>query len=48
MMEAQMINILLIKDEEVDVMNIKQAFKKNHLNTPLYIVTNGIEALNVL
>jgi len=23
-------NILLVEDDEVDVMNVKQAFKKNH------------------
>ncbi len=43
-----MINILLVEDDEVDVMNVKRAFKKNNIVNPLYIAANGIEALDIL
>ena len=43
-----MINILLVEDDEVDVMNVKRAFKKNNITNPLYIASNGLEALNLL
>lgn len=46
-MTAQL-NILLVEDDEVDVMNIQRAFKLNHITNPLYIASNGIEALGVL
>ena len=40
--------ILLVEDDEVDVMNVKRAFKKNNISNPLVIAHNGIEALEVL
>lgn len=43
-----MINVLLVEDDEVDVMNVKRAFKKNNITNPLYIATNGVEALEML
>ncbi len=48
MQEARLINVLLVEDDEVDVMNVKRAFKKNNISNPLYIATNGIEALAML
>lgn len=47
-MELQMINILLVEDDEVDVMNVRRAFKKGHINNSLYTASNGIEALAML
>lgn len=47
-MNNKMTNILLVEDDEVDVMNIKRAFKKNNITNPLYIATNGLEALAIL
>ncbi len=44
----KMINILLVEDDEVDVMNVKRAFKKNNITNPLYIASNGLEALLML
>lgn len=41
-------NILLVEDDEVDVMNVKRAFKKNNLKNPLHIANNGVEALELL
>lgn len=43
-----MIHILLVEDDEVDVMNVKRAFKKNNITNPLYTASNGIEALSIL
>lgn len=43
-----MINILLVEDDEVDVMNVRRAFKKGHITNPLYVAGNGIEALAML
>ncbi len=43
-----MTNILLVEDDEVDVMNVKRAFKKNNITNPLYMASNGLEALDLL
>ncbi len=43
-----LINILLVEDDEVDIMNVQRAFKKNKINNPLFIARNGIEALEIL
>ncbi|WP_221394549.1 response regulator [Dyadobacter sp. NIV53] len=40
--------ILLVEDDEVDIMNVKRAFKKNNISNPLIIAHNGIEALELL
>lgn len=47
-MEEKIINILLVEDDEVDVMNVKRAFKKYKITNPLYIAGNGLEALAML
>ncbi|MFB2773440.1 response regulator [Pelatocladus sp. BLCC-F211] len=47
-MAPRVINILLVEDDEVDVMNVKRAFKKVNITNPLHIATNGIEALAML
>lgn len=47
-MEDNLINILLVEDDEVDVMNVKRAFKKNNITNPLYVAPNGLEALKML
>lgn len=47
-MQLQMLNILLVEDDEVDVMNVRRAFKKGHISNPLYVAGNGIEALAML
>lgn len=46
-MEEKIINLLLV-DDEVDVMNVQRAFKKNSITNPLYIAANGLEALRLL
>lgn len=47
-MEEKIINILLLEDDEVDVMNVKRAFKKNNITNPLYVAENGLEGLEML
>lgn len=40
--------ILLVEDDEVDVMNVKRAFKKNNISNRLIVASNGLEALSIL
>jgi CheY-like chemotaxis protein len=47
-MLENVINILLVEDDEVDVMNVRRAFKKINITNPVYVATNGIEALSML
>jgi hypothetical protein len=41
-MSNSSLNILLVEDDEVDVMNVKRAFDKNHITNPLFVAGNGI------
>lgn len=43
-----LVNILLIEDDEVDIMNLQRAFRKNNISNPLYIARDGLEALQML
>jgi len=43
-----MLHILLVDDDEVDVMNVQRAFKKNNIVNPLYVARDGVEALEML
>ena len=47
-MKDTMTNIFLVEDDEVDVMNVQRAFKKNNITNPLHIAGNGLEALIML
>lgn len=42
------IPILLVEDNRVDVVTIQRAFKKNKIVNPLFIASNGEEALDCL
>ena len=42
------LNILLVEDDEVDVMNVRRAFEKSHIMNPLFVATDGVEALQML
>ena len=44
----KMLNILLVEDDEIDVMNVRRAFKKNNIANPLHVAGNGLEALAIL
>jgi CheY-like chemotaxis protein len=37
-----------VEDDEVDVMNVQRAFKKNNITNPLYLAGNGLEGLEML
>jgi CheY-like chemotaxis protein len=43
-----MLNILLVEDDEVDIMTVQRAFKKGNIANPLYLASNGLEALSLL
>lgn len=47
-MTDSLVNILLVEDDEVDIMNVQRAFKKNNITNPLFIANNGLEALEIL
>ena len=47
-MNPKLLNILLVEDDEVDVMNVRRAFKANDIANPLFVVGNGVEALEKL
>lgn len=47
-MSSKVLNILLVDDDELDVMNVQRAFKKNNIANPLYVAGNGVEALAML
>jgi CheY-like chemotaxis protein len=42
------LNILLVEDDEVDVMNVRRAFERNRIANPLFVATDGVEALGML
>lgn len=48
MVQDRLLNILLVEDDEVDVMNVKRAFAKNHIANPLFVAGNGVEGLEML
>jgi CheY-like chemotaxis protein len=43
-----MLNIVLVEDDDVDVMNVRRAFQKNHIANPLFLAGDGLEALALL
>ncbi|PZV08743.1 MAG: two-component system response regulator [Leptolyngbya sp.] len=47
-MTKRTVNVLLVEDDEVDVMNVQRAFKRNRIDNPLYVANNGLAALNML
>ncbi|MCC9167276.1 response regulator [Pontibacter harenae] len=47
-MSEKLVNVLLVEDDEVDIMNVQRAFKKNSITNPLFIARNGLEALEML
>ncbi len=47
-MKKQQFSLLVVEDDDVDVMNIKRALKKNELDVPYDRAANGLEALEIL
>ena len=48
MIREKMLNVLLVEDDEVDVMNLRRAFRKCNVANPLFVAANGVEALEIL
>jgi CheY-like chemotaxis protein len=46
--QARTRNIILVDDDEVDVMNVRRAFKKANITNPLWRSADGLEALALL
>ena len=46
--QDRVLNILLVEDDEIDVMNVRRAFQKNHIANPLFVAGDGVEALEQL
>lgn len=46
--EGKPLHILLVDDDQVDVMNVQRAFKKNNFLNPISVANDGIEALRLL
>jgi CheY-like chemotaxis protein len=44
----KILNILLVEDDMVDVMNVRRAFERNKITNPLFVASNGVEALQML
>ena len=47
-MDERSLNIVLVDDDEVDVMTVKRAFAKANITNPIFVATNGLEALELL
>ncbi len=47
-MMMKYLHILLVDDDELDIMNVQRAFKKNNIINPLFVAHNGLEALEML
>jgi CheY-like chemotaxis protein len=41
-------NILVVDDDKVDVMNLERAFARGHVTSPLFVASNGLDALGLL
>lgn len=47
-MDDRVLNILLVDDDDVDVMNVRRAFKRANIANPIFVAGNGLEALEML
>jgi CheY-like chemotaxis protein len=47
-MNGKNIEILLVEDDEVDVMNVRRAFRKANIDYTLHLAPDGIAALELL
>ena len=47
-MDDKPLNILLVEDDEIDIMNVKRAFKKSNILNPLHLARDAVEALAIL
>ena len=47
-MSSRALNILLVEDDELDVENVRRAFKRANITSPLWVASDGEEALRLL
>ncbi len=47
-MDDRALTILLVEDDEVDVMTVRRAFTKANIANPVFVASNGVEALQML
>ena len=47
-MNEKQLNILLVEDDDIDVMTVQRAFRKNNISNPLKVAGNGLKALEML
>jgi CheY-like chemotaxis protein len=45
---SKLLHILLVDDDDIDVMNVQRAFKRNNILNPLFVARDGLEALEML
>jgi CheY-like chemotaxis protein len=42
------VHVVLVEDDDIDVRNVRRAFAKAHITHPLYLASDGVEALELL
>jgi CheY-like chemotaxis protein len=47
-MAEKTLNVLLVEDDELDVMNVRRAFRKHEMDEHLWVAGDGIDALEKL
>ena len=47
-LDQRVTHILLVEDDEIDVTNVRRAFKKGRILNPLYVANDGVQALEML
>jgi CheY-like chemotaxis protein len=45
---ARTTNILLVDDDDVDVLNVRRAFERARIESPVWVASDGIEGLAML
>jgi CheY-like chemotaxis protein len=46
--DEKLLNILLVEDDQVDVLTVQRAFQRNNITNPVWVASNGLEALALL
>ena len=46
--EGKLTNVLLVEDDDLDVENVRRAFQRGNIRNPLWIASDGEQALTVL
>lgn len=48
MTRERTMNLILVEDDDIDVMNVRRALERAHVTNPVFIASNGLEALELL